>query len=151
PHLGTTNTPKDPKTSSGTPLTPSTNGECGDKQTCSGSGFGQCCSKYGYCGVTAEHCGNGCNPAYGTCGASAPGASSGSAKATGKLALAVSNVVATEPEGGKMVTKTETEIVYSTVYVTGRAVATGVQAKVNDIGGRSTFQTVTRGRGVGTE
>lgn len=26
-----------------------------------------CCSQYGYCGDTTEHCGVGCNPLYGLC------------------------------------------------------------------------------------
>ncbi|OBT50199.1 hypothetical protein VE04_08804 [Pseudogymnoascus sp. 24MN13] len=71
----------------------------------------------------------GCNSAFGNCGASVGTKSS----------LAVANVAGSKPEGGEMVTKTETEVVYSTVYVTDRAAAT-----VNDVGGRSTFQTVTR-------
>ncbi|KFZ10309.1 hypothetical protein V502_08208 [Pseudogymnoascus sp. VKM F-4520 (FW-2644)] len=149
-----------PKTPS-TPLTPSTNGECGGSQTCTGSGFGQCCSKYGYCGVTAAHCGDGCDPTLGICGgtgasgtAAASGAvvTSGAAKTTGNSFL-VSNVAGTKADSsdvgsGEMVTKTETEVVYSTVYVTDKAAATGAagaQAAVNDVGGRSTFQTVTRG------
>ncbi|OBT69722.1 hypothetical protein VE03_00859 [Pseudogymnoascus sp. 23342-1-I1] len=142
-------TPKTPTDA----LTPSTNGECGGTQTCKGSAFGQCCSKYGYCGVTEAHCGDGCDPTLGTCGsAGASGTaavgtaplSSAAASATANSFLAVSNA-GTEAGGeGKMVTKTETEVVYSTVYVTDSAKATAAQAAVNDVGGRSTFQTVTR-------
>ncbi|KAK0728914.1 hypothetical protein B0T21DRAFT_203386 [Apiosordaria backusii] len=29
---------------------------------------GQCCSQYGWCGVTSEHCGAGCQSGFGTCG-----------------------------------------------------------------------------------
>jgi hypothetical protein len=27
----------------------------------------QCCSQYGYCGITAQHCGAGCQKTYGQC------------------------------------------------------------------------------------
>jgi hypothetical protein len=30
-------------------------------------GSTQCCSQYGYCGVTDAYCGAGCLPAYGIC------------------------------------------------------------------------------------
>ena len=133
--------------SPGGPLTVSADGVCGGSVTCAGSTFGQCCSQYGYCGVSSDYCGQGCNPAFGTCGASGTGpVGTGpvrtgpvgtaplAAMATGKSLAAVANAGAagTKSEAGEMVTKTETEVVYSTVYV-------------NDVGGRSTFQTVTRG------
>ncbi|KAF2105313.1 hypothetical protein BDV96DRAFT_470833, partial [Lophiotrema nucula] len=35
--------------------------------TCLGSFSGSCCSQYGWCGLTTDHCGNGCNPAFGSC------------------------------------------------------------------------------------
>ncbi|KAF1849605.1 carbohydrate-binding module family 18 protein, partial [Cucurbitaria berberidis CBS 394.84] len=37
------------------------------KQTCIGSGFGDCCSSYGWCGVTAAYCKTGCQPGFGKC------------------------------------------------------------------------------------
>ncbi|KAL7791552.1 carbohydrate esterase family 4 protein [Trichoderma ceciliae] len=42
---------------------------CGDKwdTTCKGSKSGRCCSFYGYCGNTAQHCGTGCDSNYGDC------------------------------------------------------------------------------------
>ena len=46
----------------------STNGECSGTTTCKGSTFGRCCSKWGYCGATTEHCGTGCQSAFGECG-----------------------------------------------------------------------------------
>lgn len=49
----------------------SANGECGDFQTCSGSIYGQCCSKFGYCGDTTAHCGTGCENNFGDCGMNA--------------------------------------------------------------------------------
>ncbi|TDZ24311.1 Chitin deacetylase [Colletotrichum orbiculare MAFF 240422] len=47
----------------------STNGECGsgNGRTCQGSGFGNCCSPYNYCGNTDGHCGTGCQSIFGTC------------------------------------------------------------------------------------
>ena len=33
--------------------------------SCGGS---QCCSQFGYCGVTDAYCGSGCQPGYGICG-----------------------------------------------------------------------------------
>lgn len=132
-------------------LTPTTNGECGGSQTCAGSGFGQCCSKYGYCGVTSAHCGVGCDPTFGICGKSVASgtaaASAGVSVASGAAKVAANSfLVASDAAGsnGEAVTKTETEVVYSTIYITDRAAATvAAQAAVN-VGGRSTFQTVTR-------
>lgn len=47
----------------------STHGKCGPEfgQTCSGSMYGNCCSKSGECGRKARHCSCGCVPEYGTC------------------------------------------------------------------------------------
>jgi hypothetical protein len=42
-----------------------TSGECGpNKGKCP---RGQCCSQYGYCGSTPDHCGAHCQPAFGIC------------------------------------------------------------------------------------
>lgn len=58
----------------------STNGQCSGSQTCAGqTAFGSCCSKYGFCGNTPLHCGDGCMPAFGTCG------SGGASNSTSKL------------------------------------------------------------------
>ena len=45
---------------------------CGEsfQLTCKGSGFGSCCSRYGYCGSTKDHCESGCQPGFGTCSSS---------------------------------------------------------------------------------
>lgn len=55
---------------SGTPP-PTTNGRCGSAQggqTCIKEPLGAtCCSQYGWCGSTADHCGTGCQAAFGTC------------------------------------------------------------------------------------
>lgn len=48
-------------------LTPSVDGTCGGTVTCAGTHWGTCCSQYGWCGVTDEHCRAGCQPAFGTC------------------------------------------------------------------------------------
>ncbi|RDW81617.1 class V chitinase Chi100 [Aspergillus mulundensis] len=34
---------------------------------CEGSGFGDCCSEYGYCGASNAYCGMGCQGAFGSC------------------------------------------------------------------------------------
>ncbi|KIL86743.1 hypothetical protein FAVG1_09999 [Fusarium avenaceum] len=53
----------------GSPLIVSDNGLCGDKyhQTCKGSRYGNCCSKYGFCGKTSAYCEGGCQSGFGTC------------------------------------------------------------------------------------
>ncbi|KAK0120053.1 hypothetical protein ONS95_011466 [Cadophora gregata] len=48
-------------------FTVSTNGECGGTTTCLGSVFGDCCSKWGWCGSTADYCGAGCTSDFGKC------------------------------------------------------------------------------------
>lgn len=56
-----------PSTSNGVKI--STDGKCGGEngQTCSGSGFGYCCSPMGTCGSSMRHCGCGCDTAFGLC------------------------------------------------------------------------------------
>ncbi|KAF4963891.1 hypothetical protein FSARC_8144 [Fusarium sarcochroum] len=49
----------------------SLNGICGafnGTATCVGSGFGNCCSQFGYCGKSDLHCGAGCQSGFGSCG-----------------------------------------------------------------------------------
>lgn len=47
----------------------STDGSCGSTSgfTCQGSTFGTCCSQYGWCGSSTDHCAVGCQTAFGTC------------------------------------------------------------------------------------
>ncbi|KAF1842529.1 carbohydrate esterase family 4 protein, partial [Cucurbitaria berberidis CBS 394.84] len=47
----------------------STDGSCAGTGgfTCQGSSYGNCCSQYGWCGSTTDHCSAGCNSAFGTC------------------------------------------------------------------------------------
>ncbi|KAF2477009.1 uncharacterized protein BDR25DRAFT_208924 [Lindgomyces ingoldianus] len=42
---------------------------CGSskQQTCLGSFWGDCCSRFGYCGRDNDYCTEGCQPAFGTC------------------------------------------------------------------------------------
>ncbi|TQN66412.1 Lectin-B [Colletotrichum shisoi] len=53
--------------SSGNKITP--DGSCGgtNAYTCTGGTFGNCCSRYGFCGNTDEHCLSGCNSQFGDC------------------------------------------------------------------------------------
>ncbi|KAL6592742.1 glycoside hydrolase/deacetylase [Neocallimastix californiae] len=44
----------------------STNGLCGAKNGACPNG--ECCSQYGYCGSSADHCGTGCQSEFGKCG-----------------------------------------------------------------------------------
>ena len=48
----------------------SQNGACGNGVTCLGSVFGNCCSKNGYCGSSADYCSltARCQPLFGSCG-----------------------------------------------------------------------------------
>ncbi|KAI1001801.1 hypothetical protein K3495_g6402 [Podosphaera aphanis] len=46
----------------------SVDGQCGGGQTCSGSMFGSCCSRFGFCGASRLHCGYGCMSEFGNCG-----------------------------------------------------------------------------------
>jgi len=50
------------------PLRVSGDGTCGGEVTCTGSRFGRCCSAYGFCGTTSDHCGEGCRVGLGQCG-----------------------------------------------------------------------------------
>jgi len=40
-------------------------------KSCTAANPGYCCSKYGFCGNSADHCGLGCQPLFGHCGSSA--------------------------------------------------------------------------------
>ncbi|PVI01865.1 carbohydrate-binding module family 18 protein [Periconia macrospinosa] len=66
-----TSTSTRPPAPTGT-LIVSTNGQCGNSTTCSGSGFGNCCSEFYFCGNSIDYCGTGCRLAFGTCGDAPP-------------------------------------------------------------------------------
>lgn len=72
--------------------TVSTDGSCGPQgknQICSGSTFGNCCSQYGWCGKSTDHCGTGCNSLFGTCGTSSAPTSSAAPQPTSALKTSV--------------------------------------------------------------
>ncbi|KAI6330805.1 hypothetical protein MCOR29_001748 [Pyricularia oryzae] len=60
--------PGNPPPSGG--LKPTPDGTCGGSTgfTCQGSSSGNCCSQYGWCGSSSDHCNAGCQSAFGTCG-----------------------------------------------------------------------------------
>ncbi|KAF7913844.1 uncharacterized protein EAF01_000250 [Botrytis porri] len=62
-----TSSPSSSGTSSGA-LQASVDGLCSAEKTCTGSGFGPCCSKDGFCGIGDAWCGTGCQPGFGSCG-----------------------------------------------------------------------------------
>ncbi|TGO27433.1 hypothetical protein BPAE_0042g00460 [Botrytis paeoniae] len=62
-----TTSPSSSGTSSGA-LQASVDGLCSAGKTCTGSGFGPCCSKDGFCGIGDAWCGTGCQPGFGSCG-----------------------------------------------------------------------------------
>ncbi|KAF1831063.1 glycoside hydrolase/deacetylase [Decorospora gaudefroyi] len=62
-------------TSSGATATPtavSQDGSCGlaNGLACTGFAEGECCSQYGWCGSSTDHCGTGCQSDFGNCGSS---------------------------------------------------------------------------------
>ncbi|KAK5991535.1 Chitin deacetylase [Cladobotryum mycophilum] len=57
----------------GPSLPPTKDGRCGSSfggATCAVEPGATCCSQYGWCGNTVDHCGTGCQQKYGTCGKS---------------------------------------------------------------------------------
>ncbi|KAL2181655.1 uncharacterized protein P884DRAFT_190537 [Thermothelomyces heterothallicus CBS 202.75] len=48
---------------------PSIDGTCGNGVTCAGTEFGSCCSVFGWCGDSYDHCSSekGCQPEWGSC------------------------------------------------------------------------------------
>ncbi|KAK8123514.1 chitin deacetylase [Apiospora kogelbergensis] len=63
--LTTTTAPASPPAPTQT-LKVSPDGSCGGDTTCLGSEFGNCCSSHGWCGSTADYCGEGCQPNFGS-------------------------------------------------------------------------------------
>ncbi len=82
----------------------SSDGACGNGVTCLGSTFGDCCSAHGFCGGSADYCGDGCQAGFGACG--------GGAVTTAPPAGSVTvTVTVTSNVGGGV---TRTSIVYQT-------------------------------------
>ncbi|KZL86484.1 chitin recognition protein [Colletotrichum incanum] len=79
--------------SSSSTLPVSSDGVCGasNGRQCFGSSSGNCCSQYGWCGSTPEHCGNGCQSAYGTCNSGSSSSSSGTPASSGGATRASSS------------------------------------------------------------
>ncbi|KAM7193950.1 carbohydrate-binding module family 18 protein [Naviculisporaceae sp. PSN 640] len=93
------------------PLQVSKDGTCGAGVTCKGSGFGNCCSKHGFCGSTSDYCGDGCQPSLGTCGTD-PGQPS--------------NPITSPPAA----TRTSTVTVTSTATTTSTAIVTSTRVSI---------------------
>ncbi|KXH68431.1 lectin [Colletotrichum salicis] len=77
--------------------TVSQDGTCGGTggNTCRGSNFGDCCSQWGYCGSSTDHCSTGCQSSFGTCSSSSSG---GGAAASSSAAQPASTGVKTSPD-----------------------------------------------------
>jgi hypothetical protein len=45
----------------------SSDGSCGNGTTCTGSGFGDCCSEHGWCGDSQDYCNEFCQLQWGIC------------------------------------------------------------------------------------
>jgi len=85
-------------TNTGSASKVSTDGTCGNGVTCQGSTFGNCCSQYGYCGSSTDHCDTGCQSAFGTCtstAASSKASTTQTAKTTTTKTAVSSNVAST--------------------------------------------------------
>ena len=84
---------------SGGDPTISGDGTCGGEGggvTCAGSRFGRCCSAHGYCGSSADYCGEGCLVGFGECGSGGDNAEATSRTvqgATTTTAAAITSVV----------------------------------------------------------
>lgn len=79
----------------------STDGTCAGTNgfTCAGSSYGNCCSPYGWCGSSNDHCSTGCQSAFGTCsgsGAVTPAKSATPTKATPTPTPAAAKKVSTD-------------------------------------------------------
>ncbi|KAK4460565.1 hypothetical protein QBC42DRAFT_253314 [Cladorrhinum samala] len=108
-------------------LTVSLDGNCGSGVTCSGSRFGNCCSAYGFCGSTSDHCLGDCQSAFGSCGSgaiSSPGGTSPTITAppAGSVTVTVTSVVAVTRT--TLFTSTSTVLTTQTTRVTATATAT---------------------------
>ncbi|KAF2120461.1 hypothetical protein BDV96DRAFT_266726 [Lophiotrema nucula] len=71
-----------------------TDGSCGGTggMTCKGFVDGQCCSQYGWCGASTDHCGTGCQPGFGLCGSSSASSTSVVKPATSSIKPATSTI-----------------------------------------------------------
>ncbi|KAK0641473.1 hypothetical protein B0T16DRAFT_496171 [Cercophora newfieldiana] len=106
------------------PLVVTVDGQCGNGLTCLGSAFGDCCSKHGWCGSSADHCGSECQAAFGRCGSGGGSPSSGGPTTTaqpttgGNVAVTATVYVTSTVTAPGLATTTATQIVRQTVSVT---------------------------------
>ncbi|KAK7530709.1 uncharacterized protein J3D65DRAFT_133401 [Phyllosticta citribraziliensis] len=79
----------------------SKDGSCGGsgKLTCLGSGFGDCCSQYGWCGSGTNYCSNGCQSLFGTCGSSVSTSKPVSSPTTSTTSASTSKPATSTPTG----------------------------------------------------
>ncbi|KAL8388853.1 hypothetical protein RB595_008979 [Gaeumannomyces hyphopodioides] len=107
----TTSTSATSTTSTSPPLPGGTlivspNGQCGNVTTCAGSGFGNCCSEWYWCGNGPEYCAAGCRSAFGSCGGVI--SSSSSSSSTTSTATRTSSTTSTVPSTTTTSTSTST-------------------------------------------
>ncbi|KAL2891406.1 Endochitinase 1 [Ceratocystis lukuohia] len=98
---GTSEASKEDEVPKTAKLTPSPDGSCGSKTgfTCTDN---NCCSQWGWCGVTSDYCGTGCQTGFGLCDsdATSPAKSSDAPKEAPKEAEAPKTVELTpSPDG----------------------------------------------------
>ncbi|TLD30541.1 hypothetical protein PspLS_02315 [Pyricularia sp. CBS 133598] len=62
-----TTSPSKPKPGAASKMRLSTDGQCGGDVTCADSQWGSCCSRYNWCGSSADHCDAGCQSQFGQC------------------------------------------------------------------------------------
>ncbi|KAF2740592.1 FAD-binding domain-containing protein [Polyplosphaeria fusca] len=76
----------------------STDGSCAGSNgyTCVGSTFGNCCSQWGWCGSTTDHCGANCNSAFGSC-ANSPSSTTKPASTTKPSSASSATSTPTQP------------------------------------------------------
>ncbi|KAM7211771.1 carbohydrate-binding module family 18 protein [Rhypophila decipiens] len=113
------------------PLQVSTDGTCGPGVTCKGSRFGGCCSEHGFCGSTADYCGDGCQPSLGTCG-SDPGTPSSSTitpppAGTATKTVTVTSTATTTSTAIVSITRASIVLQTSTVVVTSAVISTSTR------------------------
>ncbi|GAB7346912.1 hypothetical protein MBLNU459_g1983t2 [Dothideomycetes sp. NU459] len=113
------------------PTAVSTDASCGGTTgfTCQGSTFGNCCSKYGFCGSTNAYCGTDCQSGFGTCGVSSVSSSSSSARVTQTSATSVSANKAASTTSKKAVTSSTSTKISSKTTSTSTSAKTTATAK----------------------
>jgi len=105
-------------------------GRCGPEYgTCANSS--QCCSKYGYCGTSKDHCGVGCQEKYGYCSPSAKTTTTTTTTATTTTTSVVKTSAATTNAAKTSVSNTASD--NASVIVTGNTINTFASNEVEEI------------------